>query len=286
MNYIRKIQTHDGYEACVDLQKAVWGFADRELVPSRTMIVAQKHGGCVLGAFAGDGRLVGFALSYASFHKGRFGQHSSMLAVLPEFRDQGLGRRLKLAQREDALERRIAVVTWTFDPLEARNAHLNLNKLGAVAAAYHADLYPQSASDLYSGLGTDRCLVEWWIGSARVRRRLDAATPSDPSAAADVAAARCVNYAHADAGGLPEPGEPILNITSDRLLVEIPSDISQIKRQQFELAQAWRENTRQVFRHYLAAGYRATQLLFDREPAEPAGRRAFYLLEKGTAHED
>src|SRR3989442_1002711 len=98
---IRKIQTHAEYEHCVDLQKIVWGFSDRDLVPSRTMIVAQKHGGCVLGTFTESGELIGFALSYASFHKGRFAQHSSMLAVLPDYRDQGAGQRLKLAQRQD-----------------------------------------------------------------------------------------------------------------------------------------------------------------------------------------
>src|SRR5262245_8334736 len=146
---IRKVESHEEYERCVDLQKIVWGFSDRELVPSRTMIVAQKHGGGVLGAFAESGELVGFALAFASVHKGRGAQHSSMLAVLPDYRDQNIGWRLKLAQRKEGLARDVPVITWTYDPLESKNAHLNLNKLGAMACDYFENHYPPSASELY-----------------------------------------------------------------------------------------------------------------------------------------
>lgn len=279
MVHIRKIQTHAEYERCVDLQKIVWGFSDRELVPSRTMIVAQKHGGCVLGAFAESGELVGFALSFASRHKGCVGQHSSMLAVLHEYRDQNIGWRLKLAQRKDALEREVPVITWTFDPLESKNAHLNLNKLGAVAVSYYENHYPQSASDLYSGLGTDRFLVEWWIAGERVRRRLDEPHKPSPPIATPLDLPSCVNPSHPGPDGLSEPGEPRLDTSALSRLVEIPADINQIKRRRFDLAVAWRENTRRVLRHYLNMGYAATQLLFEESPG-PAARRTFYRLEK------
>ncbi|MBI1748153.1 MAG: hypothetical protein HYR55_16440 [Acidobacteria bacterium] len=286
MMQIRKVQTHTEYEQCVDLQQRVWGFSDRELVPSRTMIVAQKHGGCVLGAFSEAGELVGFALSFASFYQGRFAQHSSMLAVQADRRDHGVGRRLKLAQRQDALARGIEVITWTFDPLETRNAHLNLNKLGAVAAHYLENHYPQSSSEIYSGLGTDRFLAEWWIGSERVRKTLEATESAQRLSADTTGEWPCVNRARLTPDGLVEPGEPQLTVSAAPLLVEVPSDINQIKLRQFNLAVAWRENTRGVLRHFMNSGLKATRLLFEEaQPASPV-RRAFYLLEREFPHEN
>ena len=134
-------------------------------------IVASRIGGQVLGAFDGE-TIVGFAMSFPGYRDGRAYLHSHMLAVLPEYRNAGLGRRLKLAQRDDALARGIDLMEWTFDPLEIKNAHLNIARLGAIARRYKRDFYGPSTSPLQGGLPTDRLYAEWWLRSARVRRIL------------------------------------------------------------------------------------------------------------------
>ncbi len=158
-------------EQCVVVQHAVWGYSEGDLVPKRVFIVAERIGGQVLGAF--DGRvLVGFAMALPGYSDGQAYLHSHMLAVLPEYRNAGLGRRLKLAQREDALARGFERMEWTFDPLEIKNAHLNIARLGAIARRYMRDFYGPSSSPLQGGLPTDRLVVEWWLRSQRVLRVL------------------------------------------------------------------------------------------------------------------
>jgi predicted GNAT superfamily acetyltransferase len=159
------------FESCVELQLAVWGYSDSDVVPKRVFIVAQRIGGQVLGAFDGE-TLVGFAMALPGYRDGKPYLHSHMLAVLPEYRNAGLGRRLKLAQRDDALARGFDLMEWTFDPLEIKNAHLNIARLGAIARRYLRNIYGPSTSPLQGGLPTDRLIVEWWLRSARVRRAL------------------------------------------------------------------------------------------------------------------
>jgi predicted GNAT superfamily acetyltransferase len=159
------------FERCVELQLAVWGYSDGDLIPKRVFIVASRIGGQVLGAFAGD-TIVGFAMSFPGYRNGKPYLHSHMLAVLPEYRNAGLGRRLKLAQRDDALARGIDLMEWTFDPLEIKNAHLNIARLGAIARRYKRDFYGPSTSPLQGGLPTDRLYAEWWLRSPRVRQIL------------------------------------------------------------------------------------------------------------------
>ncbi len=159
-------------QRCVDLQVAVWGYSDGDVIPRRVFLVAQRIGGQVLGAFDGDA-MVGFAMGLPGFRNGAAYLHSHMLAVLPEYRNAGLGRRLKLAQREDAMKRGFDLMEWTFDPLEIKNAHLNLARLGAIARRYHSDFYGPSSSPLQGGLPTDRLYAEWWLRSERVVKLLE-----------------------------------------------------------------------------------------------------------------
>jgi predicted GNAT superfamily acetyltransferase len=159
------------FQACVDLQREVWGFSDADLIPVRMFVVAGKIGGQVIGAFAGQ-TLVGFALSIPGSRDGRTYLHSHMLAVRERYRNAGLGRRLKLAQRDDAVARKFELMEWTFDPLEIKNAHLNIEKLGAIVRRYTINQYGISSSRLQGGLPTDRCIAEWWLNSSRVRRLL------------------------------------------------------------------------------------------------------------------
>ncbi len=159
------------FERCVELQLAVWGYSDGDLIPKRVFIVADRIGGQVIGAFDRD-VMVGFAMSLPGYRDGKAYLHSHMLAVLPEYRNAGLGRHLKLAQREDALARGFDRMEWTFDPLEIKNAHLNIVRLGAIARRYMPDFYGPSTSPLQGGLPTDRLVAEWWLRSVRVGRIL------------------------------------------------------------------------------------------------------------------
>jgi predicted GNAT superfamily acetyltransferase len=172
---IRKCNSLDEFRACVALQKEVWNFDDVDMVPLRMFVVSYKIGGQIIGAFdAGkNDELVGFAFSIPGERGGRPYLHSHMLAVRQGWRDYGLGRRLKLAQRDDAVVRGFELMEWTFDPLEIKNAHLNLVRLGAIARRYSVNHYGSSSSPLQGGLPTDRLVAEWWLKSRRVSNLLD-----------------------------------------------------------------------------------------------------------------
>jgi predicted GNAT superfamily acetyltransferase len=168
---LRRCHGIEDFRACVALQKEVWNFTDAELVPLRMFVVADKVGGQVMGAFEGD-TMVGFALSVPGTRSGHIYLHSHMLAVRKDHRNGGLGRQLKLMQREDALARGIELIEWTFDPLEIKNAYLNIEKLGAVARRYNINQYGITSSPLQGGLPSDRLIAEWWLKSKRVERLL------------------------------------------------------------------------------------------------------------------
>ena len=159
-------------QAAVDLQKEVWGFADTDLIPIRMFVVAQKIGGQVIGGFVAT-EMIAFALAIPGNRNGHPYLHSHMLAVREQYRNWGLGRRLKLAQREVALKSGIELMEWTFDPLEIKNAYLNLHRLGAIARRYNVNQYGNSSSPLQGGLPTDRLIAEWWLRSRRVTELLE-----------------------------------------------------------------------------------------------------------------
>jgi predicted GNAT superfamily acetyltransferase len=166
------------FQTCVDLQIAVWGYSDGDVIPRRVFLLADRIGGQVLGAFDGD-TIVGFAMALPGYKYRKPYLHSHMLAVLPEYRNLGLGRRLKLVQREDAMARGFELMEWTFDPLEIKNAHLNIARLGAICRRYQADFYGPSSSPLQGGLPTDRLYAEWWLRSPRVLRHLGESGEAD-----------------------------------------------------------------------------------------------------------
>jgi predicted GNAT superfamily acetyltransferase len=174
---VRPLATQEEFEGAVELQKEIWGFNDMELVPVRLFVIAAKVGGQAFGAFDGP-RLVGYCLAIPGLKAG--GQsylHSHMLGVKPEYRDAGIGRRLKLQQRKDALDRGIQLIEWTFDPLEIKNAYLNIERLGAIVRRYVRNQYGTTTSHLHGGLPTDRCVAEWWIANPRVRAIVDGGPP-------------------------------------------------------------------------------------------------------------
>jgi predicted GNAT superfamily acetyltransferase len=182
---IRKCETLEEMQACFRLQKEVWKFADADLVPVRMFVVASKIGGQVIGAFVhrddqrdGDNELAGFAVAIPATRNTRCYLHSHMLAVGEQYRNGGLGRRMKLYQRDDALARGFELMEWTFDPLEIKNAYLNIEKLGAIARRYSVNQYGITSSPLQGELPTDRLVAEWWMKSARVERLLAEAPPA------------------------------------------------------------------------------------------------------------
>jgi predicted GNAT superfamily acetyltransferase len=180
---IRSCSGHEELEACVQLQIETWGYDESDVIPRKAFLVAQKIGGHVLGAFDTDAerlpvRMVGFAMALPGVKTTPEGEarpylHSHMLAVRPEYRNRGLGARLKREQRVEALSRGIRLMEWTFDPLEIKNAFLNIHKLGAVARQYLANFYGVSSSRLQGGLPTDRLVAEWWLDSPRVKAKFE-----------------------------------------------------------------------------------------------------------------
>jgi predicted GNAT superfamily acetyltransferase len=166
------------FEEAVELQRRVWGFEDIELLPVRMFVVASKVGGQAFGAYDGD-RMIAFLLAIPGLKRGGVSYlHSHMLGVLAEYRNRGVGRMLKLKQREDALARGIELVEWTFDPLELKNAFFNLERLGAIVRRYVENQYGTTTSPLHGGLPTDRCVAEWWLGSAHAQAILAGQPPA------------------------------------------------------------------------------------------------------------
>jgi predicted GNAT superfamily acetyltransferase len=168
---IRRCESLEEMQAAYALQKEVWKFNDGELVPVRIFVLANKIGGHVMGAFDGD-EMVSFALALPASRNGHTYLHSQMLAVRLQYRNAGLGRRMKLYQREDALARGFALMEWTFDPLEIKNAYLNIEKLGAIARRYNVNQYGITSSPLQGSLPSDRLVAEWWMKSRRVEKVL------------------------------------------------------------------------------------------------------------------
>jgi len=165
--FVRKCTGIEEFQRCVALQKEIWGEEDLEVEPATLFVVAEETGGQVLGAFDGE-RLVGYTLAVVGYRNGTVFLHSHMTGVHGDYRDRGVGRALKFFQREEALGRGIRLIVWTFDPLQMRNAHFNLNRLGAIARKYFPNLYGLTTSPLHWGLPTDRLLAEWQLDSARV----------------------------------------------------------------------------------------------------------------------
>lgn len=171
---VRALDGHEELVEAVRLQQVIWGFDEVELIPVRLFVTATKVGGQAFGAFDGE-RMIGFCLAIPGIkpNGNKSYLHSHMLGVIPEYRDAGVGRMLKLAQRRDALERGIELMEWTFDPLEIKNAYFNIERLGAIVRRFVLNQYGTTSSKLHAGLPTDRCIAEWWLGSERVRSVVD-----------------------------------------------------------------------------------------------------------------
>lgn len=241
---LRNLDRWPDFEACVELQRETWGRDFSACVPAPVLMVAQKVGGVTAGAFDADGRLLGFVFGLTGYSGGRPFHWSHMLAVREDARDTGLGIKLKLYQRELLLQNGVDRARWTFDPLVAKNAHINLNRLGAVVVDHVENMYGDSNSTLHAGLGTDRFVVEWRLADDEVARVI----------------------AGHDTVGKDAP-------SGSAVRIEIPADIYEVLEQAPHEAVQWRTRTRAAFRQYLAQGYRVST--FQRDSASG---RCFYGL--------
>jgi predicted GNAT superfamily acetyltransferase len=271
---IREARDHRDLEACVDLQRVVWGIGDLEITGPIQLIATLQAGAVCLVAEEEGGRVVGFCYAFPAVEEGRPHLHSDMLAVHPAARGRGLGARLKWAQRQEALRRGLPLVTWTFDPLQAGNARLNLRRLGATATGLVRDLYGTTTSPLHHGRPTDRLLVRWELESPGVRERAGGRPPRPRPALLD---APRVNDVVVE-GGWPVPKASRLDLDEAVLLLEIPADWDGLARAAPRAASEWHGHVRAAFESYLGRGYRAADLLTVTEGGRPRPRYVLYRL--------
>ncbi len=228
---IRACAEVEEFERMVELQKTIWGFADIDLVPLRMFVVASKIGGQVFGAFDAA-EMVGFVMAVPGYRHGKSYLHSHMAAVLPAYQNRGVGRALKLKQREEALGRGIGLVEWTFDPLELKNARFNLERLGAIARRYVRNQYGRTSSPLHGGLPTDRLVAEWWLRTPRVENVIGG-------------------------GSVPRAAK------AER--IRIPANIGELKKSDPKAAAQAQEEAGAAFEKWFAQGYAATGFELDEE---------------------
>ncbi len=251
---LRNASSDADYAAIVELQRLTWGERFDDAVPPAILMISRKMGGVVAGAFDEDDRMLGFIYGLSGFRHGRRAHWSHMLAVTREARGRGLGRELKAFQREILLPLGVETVYWTYDPLVARNANLNLNRLGALPVEYVVNMYGEdTGSVLHSGLGTDRFVVAWPIATSRVDWLINAAPAAAPTRAV--------------------PPFPVDETLPETAWVEAPPNIGAILRSSPETAFDWRRRTRAQFQELLGAGHEVTGFTWRNEGAEPdAGR--------------
>lgn len=259
---IRQLADYAELQRAVDFQRLIWGQNYGDAVPASVLWVALRTGGLVLGAFDDAAEMVGFLFGVTGFVAGQPTHWSDMLAVHPRARGRGIGHALKEVQRETLLSRGVEHVRWTFDPLEARNAHLNFARLGITAREYIPNCYGDSNSPLHTGLATDRLVASWLLSSERVRSRMEGDVHA-PTADA-VAGLPLINVGD----------QPDLELTAPRVRLRVPADIQTLKRVDRTAAVAWRTLTRAAFTTYFGRGYEAVE--FVREP----GDVGCYVLER------
>ncbi len=258
----RDLETLDEYAQVVELERVIWGPGYVDVVPVPILAVTMLRGAVLVGAFASESgreRMIGFVYSVAGLKQRKPMQWSHMLGVLDEYRAAGVGHRLKMIQRERTLAMGLELIEWTYDPLQALNAHLNFTKLGVVVGEYEENVYGVSNSPLHAGNPTDRFVAEWWLRRER--------TMPDRSGAV------AVNRIDAS-GEWPLCVDVDLDQRSRALLVEIPTGFTQMLGGAPAIALDWRMATRGLFTTYFARGYRAVDFRLDR----PAGKGAYLLV--------
>ena len=254
---IRDFASHDDRARCVELQELTWGGGFTEKVPAAMLLVAQKLGGVTAGAFDEHGNMLGFVFGVTGLKDGRLVHWSDMLAVHPDAQGQHLGEQLKEYQRQQCESLGIETISWTYDPLVARNAHLNLNRMGARADEYVVAMYGEGTnSPLQGDMPTDRFVIAWPVDRARLAAPLAEIPPGTPFAVGDDASEAAL-------------------VDAPRVAVRIPRDITALAAADIATARRWRAATRRAFTHYLPRGYEVRGFV-----ADPSG--GAYLLEQSS----
>jgi predicted GNAT superfamily acetyltransferase len=267
---IRSVSTIEDCQAIERLHAEIWGTDALDVTPAHLLLIIAKEGGIVLLALEDD-QPTGFSLGLLGLAgPNRLKLASHMTGVLPQYQSTGLGYQLKLAQREAAMARNLDLITWTFDPLQGRNAHLNLSKLGAVCNTYLRHLYGDMPDALNRGLPSDRFRVDWWITSEHVAQRI-ASQAVEPASA--LSTYPVINPSTVLENGLLAPPPTFDLPTASFCLVEVPPDLSTLKATAPDLALQWRLHTRAVFESYFDTGYTVIDLLRGAD-------RNYYLLQK------
>jgi predicted GNAT superfamily acetyltransferase len=257
---IRRAQGLEDYQAVVELEKEVWGYTEMEdLAAVPMLMIANRFGGAVLVAQESSGRFIGFSMANLGWtREKKLFWWSHMTAVVEEYRSKDIGYRLKMGQREEALAAGIDEIHWTFDPLQALNAHFNVHKLGVIVREYEENVYGFSPSPLHKGLPTDRLVAEWHLSSDR-----------EPG------------LILRDIDGMPRintpDSEPNLRLDSSPLLLEIPTNINELRQTDIAQAKLWQERVRAACQHYFQAGYAMTDFILVDRPR----LQALYVLERG-----
>jgi predicted GNAT superfamily acetyltransferase len=275
---IRDINSIDEMGAVEELQRIVWSCADIDVVPRMLLHPACEVGGVLVGAFDGA-RLAGFAFGLVGLEHGTLTLHSHVLAVAPEYRGCEIGHHLKLAQRERALANGIKRMTWTFDPLQSLNAHLNFARLGVISDDYRVDYYGDvSTSPLHRGIGTDRLWVTWHLDDERVERRINSARDGEERMRDEIV--RAAPLVSASQSGEPEVSWLTTGAHGGLVSIEVPADINQLQLDDLDLARRWRNATRGAFQIALAAGFVVEE--FIRFSRDGRSRGAYLLRWKGS----
>lgn len=244
---ISLLTTPEALKRCEAIEQQVWGLPERDIVPASQLIAAVHAGGMVAGAFDGE-QLIGFVYGFIAHHPewpAPFGLHSHMLAVLPEYRNQRIGQQLKWFQRRWCLERGLSWVSWTFDPMQAKNARLNLHHLGAIARRYTVNTYGEMQGVLNAGLPSDRLLAEWWLEAPPVVARAAGQLPPEPALAGALPVLELNDRGIAT----------VLGASAPRLALAVPPDVRALYRQDRAQALAWLLAVRELMQHYLERGY-------------------------------
>jgi predicted GNAT superfamily acetyltransferase len=276
---IRELNSYDDLKQVPRLEKEVWQLADEDVLPMTFIIASQAAGSLWQGAFDGP-TLVGFAFGILGREHGKLAVHSHMLAVRLVQRDQNIGYRLKLAQRERALAMGIPHISWTFDPLQSKNAYFNFARLGVVSSNYRPDFYGPETSSVLHRNGTDRLWVEWRIASRRVQQLI---AGKDHRGEAFDLLPHLTPLLRFDGAGHPSRTDLAAAVGRQRLAIEIPGDINHVEQRDMPLAREWRHATRWAFTQALAAGFFVAE--FFRSVRGQQGPGA-YLLEKKSQEED
>lgn len=280
--HIRTIERPEELAVVVELQRSVWPGPDSEFVPAHLLLTAAHNGGLVAGAWVGE-RLIGFVFGFLGLHEHRGARRlkhcSHMLGVHPDYRNAGVGFALKCYQRNHVLRQGLDHITWTYDPLLARNAHLNIARLGAICNTYLVNLYGDLADGLNTGLPTDRFQVDWWIATPQMANRL-AGTALQPGSLADRVAAGALLINPPGLDGVPRPPVSSADVfgIDATVLVEIPANFQALKAADPTLALRWRTATRQTFEALFVSRFTVTDFVSQVSP----GPRAAYVL----THED